>query len=140
MRRLAFIAAASLAFIAISKPPSAEARGRESSRASYCKFNEYHRVKECRKRCPPAPTAHGNMSNLEKREYRKALDARKECFEECWESYRKERDRVLKCEMQECERRGSWRCDDECMKSARKYEWEYMKADYPDGVCKSRYR
>ena len=134
MRRLAFLAAASLAFIAISEPPSAEARD--------CKFNKYHSVKECVKRCPPAPTAHGNMSNLEKREYRKALNARKECFEECWESYRKERDRVLKCEKRECDWRGdSWRCEDECMKSAKKYDWNYMKADYPHRVCEeSRYR
>ena len=67
MRRLAFIAAASLAFIAISEPPSAEANGRSKcDRGCYDKIAEKY----------GKPWRYGDLSPADQRSFLK-------CSEKC---------------------------------------------------------
>ena len=70
MRRLAFIAAASLAFIAISEPPSAEARKGSSKCSSGC----YDKIAEKYGR----PWSYGDLAPADQRSFLKCSNKCKE--------------------------------------------------------------
>ena len=81
MRRLAFIAAASLAFIAISEPPSAEAQMQDGTLL-------FKNANKCKSGCGDKFTkkygrkwSYGDLSPADKRSWLK-------CTEKCEKSYR----------------------------------------------------
>ena len=68
MRRLAFLAAASLAFIAISEPPSAEAQSNtECKRTCSCSSRD--------KNCP----CEKNMNNFDEKAIKRQRDCKNKC-------------------------------------------------------------
>tara|TARA_B100000965_G_C19513310_1_gene722944 strand:+ start:563 stop:1045 length:483 start_codon:yes stop_codon:yes gene_type:complete len=79
MRRLAFLAAASLAFIAISEPPSAEARGAANSK---CSSACYDKIAEKYGR----PWSYGDLAPADQRSFVK-------CANKCDIDFPRDRDR-----------------------------------------------
>ena len=116
MRRLAFLAAASLAFIAISEPPSAEARKGSCSSGCYDKIAEKY----------GRPWSYGDLAPADQRSFLK-------CTKECDASAPKSKS------MQ-----GKFKTKKECNRSIKRYEekssvqncsWGCTRCDDGSYVC-----
>ena len=81
MRRIAFLAAASIALIAISEPPSAEARGKGYDKCTRgCDDKIAKKIKYCR------DWAFGDLPPADQRSWKK-------CIEKCKKDFSSGRDR-----------------------------------------------